>query len=451
MRIGILSFGRPTFDVDYARENLDLMLSCLRSLDCEIIGGDDLLFDSDSVTSALSDFADLSLDRLLILQVTFTDSVGILSAADLGIPLSIWSIPEPRLGGRLRLNSLCGMNLASHALGLRNRTFSWLYCSPSSVTNEQLNNLLSGEGDIIPRVASPVSVSPVSVSEGSARTLTPQKICKIGERPDGFATCDYDENELRDFGIEVETLSLSELFDVAESSATPDIDSLDVDGLDSVDQTSLQKSLRFRPALDSLRERGGYDAFAVRCWPECFVEYGGAVCGIFSQLGDSLVPCACEADVCGAVTQLILQQTSEQPVFLADIVDADSEDDTIVFWHCGQAPSHFASDTPVATIHSNRRLPLLYEFALRPGRATFFRFSRSFNQTKFVISTGEILERPISYGGTSGVVRMDSSSSEFLDGLVCGGVEHHMALTYGDHRSSLISVASSLGLPVLEI
>jgi len=31
------------------------------------------------------------------------------------------------------------------------------------------------------------------------------------------------------------------------------------------------------------------------------------------------------------------------------------------------------------------------------------------------------------------------------------GLEHHMALVYGDHRAALRDVAGAMGLPVLEI
>jgi hypothetical protein len=32
-------------------------------------------------------------------------------------PIAIWAVPEPRIGGRLRLNAYCGLNLAAHAHG----------------------------------------------------------------------------------------------------------------------------------------------------------------------------------------------------------------------------------------------------------------------------------------------------------------------------------------------
>jgi hypothetical protein len=35
--------------------------------------------------------------------------------------------------------------------------------------------------------------------------------------------------------------------------------------------------------------------------------------------------------------------------------------------------------------------------------------------------------------------------------MIHSGLEHHMAIAYGDHRDKLKSVAASLGLSVLEL
>jgi len=49
--------------------------------------------------------------------------------------------------------------------------------------------------------------------------------------------------------------------------------------------------LRLKTGLDQLRSDGRYDAFAIRCWPETFTEYGGAVCGPAGMMGEAGVPC----------------------------------------------------------------------------------------------------------------------------------------------------------------
>ena len=63
----------------------------------------------------------------------------------------------------------------------------------------------------------------------------------------------------------------------------------------------------------------------------------------------------------------------------------------------------------------------------------------------------EMLERPMAFTGTSGTLRFDSGAAQALDAIIASGLEHHMALAYGDHRDALRSVAAAMNIPVLEI
>jgi hypothetical protein len=460
MKIGILPLGRPTFDVPFANEKLGLMLAALDQSGHQIVGGRDLLFDEPATRAALEDLEQQHIDQLLILQVTFTDaSMAVAAGAVFDQPLSIWAVPEPRLGGRLRLNAFCGLNLASHALGLNTREFSWLYADPSGDIAADLAALISGQ-----LIAGHLNASPVgdSTTQGEqvARAVKGRRIARIGEHPVGFDTCAYSSNDLQALaGVSVDELSLEQLFQTArdvpadEAGRLRQVAEADVTGLDDVDPAELDRSLRLKAGLDVLRANGRYDAFAIRCWPETFTEYGGAVCGPASMMGEGRVPCACEADVYGALTQLILQEVAQAPVFLTDLVDVDTADNTGVVWHCGQAPISMRDDatTATATIHTNRKQPLLYQFPLKPGSVTFMRISQSFNSPKMVLGFGEMLHRPMAFTGTSGVVRFDRAAADVLNDLMSSGLEHHMALAYGDHRDALRGVAGALNLPVLEI
>ena len=113
-----------------------------------------------------------------------------------------------------------------------------------------------------------------------------------------------------------------------------------------------------------------------------FTDYGCAACGAMALMNQEKVPCACEADMYGALTALVLQEIAGEPSFLVDIVDMDRASDTGVLWHCGLAPTSMADPAtpPGAQIHSNRRMPLLLEFALKPGRVTAARFSQAQNR-----------------------------------------------------------------------
>nr|WHW29420.1 hypothetical protein [uncultured bacterium] len=461
MKIGILPLGRPTFDVSYAQEKLTGMLAALDVTGHTICGPRNLLFDAAETRAALDDLGSQSVDRLLLLQVTFTDASMTVEAANaIDVPLSIWAVPEPRIGGRLRLNAFCGLNLASHALGLAGKRFSWMYADPDDQVGPRLATMLDDVEGVLPMSVTEQTPKGSERAEEIVRTVRGKRIGRIGEHPVGFDTCAYDAENLKALtGVEVDALEIDGLFDTARNAKRGEVSNVrklvaaDLFNLDQVDQQELDRSLRLKVALDEIRGRAKYDAFAIRCWPETFTEYGGAVCGPVSMLGEARVPCACEADVYGAVTQLILQEAAQEPVFLADLVDMDIDDGTGVVWHCGQAPLSMRDDAVAAqaTVHTNRKMPLLYEFTLKPGRVTFLRLSQAHGQTRFVIASGKMLRRPMAFTGTSGVVRFDNPVGDVLNNVMASGLEHHMALAYGDHRELLRQVAGVMGLPVLEL
>ncbi len=461
MRIGILPLGRPTFDVDFAQQKLAAMLQVLDNSGHDIVGSRCLLFDVDAAEEALDKLQQAAIDRLLILQVTFTDAgVAVKAGAAFDVPLSIWAVPEPRLGERLRLNAFCGLNLASHALGLNSRTFSWAYKDPELVATDEIDLLLKADN-----VAGRPDVKPSEEfadrnGAAIAQNVKGKRIARIGRHPDGFHTCAYSASQLEEIsGVLVDELELGQLFDTARAisgDVTAEIMNNArsvVSGLENVNAEELDKSLRLKAALDIIGSDNSYDAFAIRCWPETFTEYGGAVCAPVSMLGEQKVPCACEADVYGALTQLILQETAQAPVFLTDLVDIDISDNSGVVWHCGQAPVSMRQpeEAANATIHTNRKMPLLYEFPLKAGQVTLVRISQAFGETKMIIAGAAMLDRPMAFTGTSGVVRFERDANLVLDDIIASGVEHHMALAYGEHRPLLRSVAAAMSIPVLEL
>lgn len=455
MNIGLLPLARATFDLAFAREKLGLMLARLEGARHTLVGPRDLLTDAAASDAALQSLAAAAPDVVLVLQVTFSDAAFVVRAAEqVTAPLAMWAPREPRAGGRLRLNAFCGLNLASHALGRNRRAFSWLYSDPDAPgIGDDLAALLSGGREVHPLDGRPPAAEPLT-----EQPLAGARLARIGDAPDGFDTCLYDRADVAArFGAEVADVELAQLFETARASDGDALAELDrrvrgeLAGTEDVDQDELRRSLRLKLALDTLRDQGRVDAFAVRCWPETFTEYGGAACGPMAMMGEARVPCACEADVWGALTQLALQRTAEAPVFLVDLVDLDPEDDSGVVWHCGQAPLSMAAEPARATVHSNRRMPLLYEFPLKPGRVTFFRLSQARGTPKAVIAGGEMLDRPKSFTGTSGVVRFDAPAAAVLGRVMESGVEHHMAFAYGDHAGTLERLAASLELPVINL
>ena len=219
MKIGILPLGRPTFDVPFAEENLSAMLAALDATGQEILGPRELLFDGDATEAAINDLQSAGIDFLLLMQVTFTDASMTVAAANaFDTPIGIWAIPEPRIGGRLRLSSFCGLNLASHALGLNRREFSWLYADPSGDAQADLAAMFAGD-----RTAGHLEAQAANGTSDKAKEIvsnvTGRRIARLGEHPVGFDTCAYDDGQLKALaGVEVDALALDDLFEAGRQA-----------------------------------------------------------------------------------------------------------------------------------------------------------------------------------------------------------------------------------------
>ena len=130
----------------------------------------------------------------------------------------------------------------------------------------------------------------------------------------------------------------------------------------------------------------------------------------------------------------------------------DEKDNTTVFWHCGLAPISMAEkNTPSATVHSNRRKPLLHNFAFKSGDITIFRVSKSENKLKFIVMNGKVLKRKNSFSGTSGVISLGKNTHNKIKNLFLSGLEHHVGFTYGDVLEDIKSLGKQLKIPTYTI
>lgn len=443
--LGFIPIARPTFDVSYAEELTQQVHQNLQNAGYDLRGSIELVMDMTSVENALVELTDQQLDLLVVLQATFADSTMLMRIAEaMDTPLVLWALPEPRIGGRLRLNSFCGINLAGHALSREKYTYEYVYANPTDQV-------------ALAKIA-------VLARAGSAyRQLQSSRIGRIGNHPAGFETCAYDADALASqFGVAVDNIELSSLFNDVTEIQTQHKEAVQalrenvkttVAGIDDIDATATDGTLSTYLALEKLAEEKDLSGVAVRCWPEFFTEMGCSACGAMSMITNSHIPSSCEADVNGTLTQLILQLLSGEPAFGTDVVSFDVDEDISILWHCGLAPLLMADPDiqPQATIHSNRQMPLLMEFPLKPGRVTVARLSETTGKYRMVIGGGEMLKAPASFTGTTGTLRFDNGAQTVMDAILEHGLEHHVAITYGDYRAELRVLAKFLNIDILEI
>ena len=452
-RIAFAALARPTFDVPLAQEVTQQALDQLGEAGFELLTADSLIADQAGVQAYLNKInqpESAGVDLLVIFQATFADSTLATSLVD-GVamqagspPVFLWAVPEPRTGGRLRLNSLCGINLAGHALSERQKGYEYAYAQP-------------GDPAVVAQIKSLAAAGMLQ------RRLSQARLGVVGEHPAGMDSCHLDEGQLKStLGISVERLPLEEVFNLARQTTPEQVmevrQRLDarLDNLDTLEQKPLNGTLSVYKALRSIAEKQNLAGMAVRCWPEFFTDLGCSACGAMSMLSDGLgehapIPCSCEADANGTVTQLLLYWLAGEPSFGTDIVAMDFEEDVIALWHCGLAPLSMANPKyqPQGTIHSNRKVPLVMEFPLKPGPVTIARLNRHNGVLRLVLGSGEMLDAPAPFSGTSGLLRLKTSTRQFFDVLMRQGLEHHVSLVYGDYLAELQAFARLNSLPVL--
>ncbi|MFC1463769.1 MAG: L-fucose/L-arabinose isomerase family protein [Candidatus Brachytrichaceae bacterium NZ_4S206] len=441
LRAGFIALARTTFDVALASDVMRAARAALEHAGFALIGDTRLATDLDELDAMACALADAPLDALIAFQATFTDSSFAVRLAErCDAPLLMWAVPEARTGGRLRLNSLCGINLAGHALKLRGVNYHWVYAPPD-------------DAQAIAQIAAVAKAGRVR------RLLRTARLGVIGQHPAGFDSCHLDVERLRQrLGIDVVHFELPAVFERARAingriGALRERIGAQVGNLDALAREPTNGTLAVYAALKQLAEESRCDALAVRCWPEFFTDLGCAACGAMALLNTDCLPCGCEADANGALTQLILQWISGEPAFGTDLVECNAQENSAVVWHCGQAPLTMANphDGIRGGLHSNRRLPLVMEFALKPGRVTIARLSQSGGDLRMVIGSGEMLDASPSFSGTSGVLRFDRPVRDVLATIMEEGLEHHIALAYGDHTAALRALAKLLNMPAVSL
>ena len=454
--IGYLGLARETFDVPFAMSKFLEGKKVLRNIFTEIKGIDYLITNNELSDKAFKYFKDNNFKKIIIFQTTFTDAKFLLHfARKINKPLCIIAFPEPRTGKRLRLNSVCGLNLGMHSLIKNNINAEFILYNNHKDLEKRIKKFINK------KIYNNKIIEWKQIRKKSNKKIDikKQKIGLVGERPEGFDTCDYSLLEIRKkLNFDIKKIKLNELFSEAKKIKKSVLNSTQIKieknlkNSKKLNQHELKKSISIYHGLNTLHTKHDVQAFAVRCWPEMFTEFGCASCGPMAMMNEKKISSACEADVLGGISCNILNQLNNQPSLLVDIVDIDEKDNSVVFWHCGLAPLSMSKKGDAkADIHSNRKKPLLHNFAFKPGDITIFRVSKSASKLKFFVLKGKVINRKNSFAGTSGVVSFGKNTKNKIEKMFKGGLEHHVAFTYGDHYNEIVNLGNQMNIPTYTV
>ncbi len=223
LRIGVLPLARPTFDVPYAQEMAAKAYATLDASGHAVVGGCDppVRRRRHRGGAGCSRGGEARPAAHPAGDVHRRDHDGEDRAGRDG-PARLWAFPEPRAGGRLRLNAFCGLNLAMHALGLAGKPAGWLYAAPDAPDAAASIADMAAPARTPASAARPAGATDAAAAakaEAALAALQGGRIGLVGEHPAGFDTCRYDAGELKSTCRHVrEAIPLTRVFETAKAA-----------------------------------------------------------------------------------------------------------------------------------------------------------------------------------------------------------------------------------------
>lgn len=268
------------------------------------------------------------------------------------------------------------------------------------------------------------------------------KILQIAPRPAPFWSVIVNEGELLEkFGIEVKPITLSELknrmmeyLDGEKQellSAQAIVKGVSADGIEEME---IRKMAALKCAMKSYCKELNCRAVAVQCWDAMQEELEIMPCYANGVLSDEGIPVACETDIHGAITSVMLQSILDDTVFMADMTTRHpTNENGELLWHCGNFPLSLAKDRGRAHVGRHvilpGKCPGTGEFCLKDGEITVCRFDGDHGEYSLFIGEGKTVEGPATTGTYVWIEVPDMDAWE--QRLVTGPYIHHCSAGYG--------------------
>ncbi len=373
------------------------------------------------------------IDGIIVTLPNFGDEKAIsdtIRLADLKVPILIHAFPdEPNsMSVEKRRDSFCGKisvcaNLNQYRIPFTLTTF---HTEPID-SKEFLEDLRS--------------------FAGTCRVVKGLKNCRVGAmgaRPSAFNTVRYSEKLLENYGISVETIDLSEIIEEAERLPS---DSTDLRTklkeisnyvpTKGIPLEAIEKMARFLVITERWITEKELNNIAIQCWTALQKYFGVVPCTCMSILSESLIPSACEVDVCGAISMYSLTLASGKPSALLDWNNNYKNDpNKCVMFHCSNLPKSFF-DTPTmdyqAIIAGSVGKENTYGTItgqIKPSPMTFARMStrEDIGEIQAYVGEGEFTKDKLKTFGGYGIAKIPNLQT-LLHYICINGFEHHVAVT----------------------
>jgi len=396
------------------------------------------------------------IDYLLIQCATVASGELLPPLAKVVPRVGVWGTPDPHQEGPIKIHSLVAVNhytsIIQRYLGSEGPTYKWFF---GHVDDDRFVRRF----EITVRALRAI------------KRMSAARIGWIGGNSPGFYNMNFDEEAVRArLGTRVVAHDFSEIVDLTATVAPDEARTIVAQLAAAASEvlTSddfMEQGAKLYLALKKLARSNGYAALAVQCWPKFQDVMGIAPCMAYGWLGsEDGFAVSCEGDVPGALSMLLLNELSDMPgsSTLLDMTALDLTAESMLMWHCGVSPRHFANDDGIRWVDHptlGRKSSETYGVA---GDQVFAAQDATIayvgdDASELLVVRARIEERDVKgFDGTRGWFtgfELNGEPTELIDlvnTLMVGGHEHHYAVAQGDLTDELLEVAAWLGMRTVD-
>jgi len=434
IRLGVVCLARKTYDFQAAAHKYRetrAKLMALPNVEWEFI--EDLVIEPEDAYAAAEQLAVRPLHGLVLISGTFQlGHLALILKKRIDQPVLLWAFEEPPYdGGRIRFNSVCGLNLNAS------------------------NLYKAGWDDVSYVVGEEIDLDWVTAVRMKA-AVENARIGLVGYRADGFFNLSIAELDgFSRTGVLVNHFEIAELTSFEAPQA--EVEEYGAKLRRDFDCSSLipeqqQKVAALCVKLKRFVEQYKLDAVAIRCWPEFANMYGISPCASMSILQSQGYVLACEGDIQGALSMLACKAVGEGTPFLADFSQINREGDYALLWHCGVAPQNLWDGRcrrSLDTYFAGGR-GVTAGFVLKPGVISLLRIDSARGRVRLFIQRGRAVPMDKELMGTYAKVVFEQAVEKVLDSILANGVAHHFALIYGDQIRAFKLFAKMMGYQLID-
>lgn len=408
----------------------------LESLGAEVYSNLPAVNTVDEARAAWHYFKEKNVDGIVLYNGTFSlSNLMIEIIRNMDLPYLVWGLEEYLIKKGLIAGSLIGLMPAGSIFRNFGKKFTFAY---GTVGKKEAKEKVAVFMKVLRAIA----------------YMRQSRIGLIGSRPDGFEISGFDELAIKNiFGTTINKISMSDLLNLIDGMEGKKVEEdlkvqREIFNVGKTIDEDMRSLSRIYLALKEITGKYNLDAYAPQCWPELRMDRKTPMCAANGRITAEGIMASCECDMDCALTMLLLYALSEKTPWTNDFTNLIEENDTLLFWHCGNASYNLSDAKP--------KIEVVFEgpaqtTTLRAGTVTVCRINHFRESFELFAGIGEAIDSRPMLKGSNMYMKMAGGNMEFVRSMLRHGVPHHNVVVHGDLSKELEEFANLMSLPAIII